>query len=96
VNEFVPNYAIPPGETLKETLWYQEMSLTELKEETGYSKEILAGVIAGRVPIDHEMARRFESAFGIPASLWLNLERNYQQDLKRIKEKMKNGNEHRR
>jgi len=84
MNKFKPNYAVPPGETLKETLSFQNMDMYELKDKTALSQEILSGVITGFLPIDFKIALRLEESLGTPASFWLNLEKNYHEDLKRI------------
>jgi len=82
--EFKPNYAVPPGRTLEDILWFRELSISELAEKTGFSQKVLADVVSDKTPIDPGMAIQFEKALGVFASFWLNLEENYQKDKKRL------------
>lgn len=83
---FRPDYAVPPGETLKETLETLGMSQAELAERTGRPKKTINEIIMGKAAITSETALQLERALGVPAYFWNNLERNYQENLARIKE----------
>ena len=83
---FQPNYAVPPGETLKETLETIGMSQAELAERTGRPKKTINEIIMGKAAITSETALQLERVLGIPASFWNNLERNYQERLARLRE----------
>jgi len=85
-NEFVPGYAVPPGETLLDTLEAIGMSQAELAERTGRPKKTINEIIKGKSAIKPETALQFERVLGIPAGFWNNLERNYQETLARINE----------
>jgi len=50
-NQFMPDYAIPPGETLAEELAAKSMSQAELAVLMGITKESLNEIIKGRAPI---------------------------------------------
>ena len=82
---FQPDYAVPPGETLKETLETIGMSQAELAERTGRPKKTINEIIMGKAAITSETALQLERVLGVPASFWNNLERNYQERLARIK-----------
>lgn len=84
-NRYKPNIAIPPGETLKEVLESQNMTQKEFAERVELSKKTVNQIIKGIAPITPETALKFESVFGIPASFWNNLERNYQETDLRLK-----------
>jgi len=81
-----PNYAIPPGETLRETLETIGMKQAELAERTGRPKKTINEIVAGKAAITAETALQLERVLGIPASFWNNLERNYRESLARLKE----------
>ena len=81
-----PNYAIPPGETLRETLEAIGMTQAELAERTGRPKKTINEIIAGKASITAETALQFERVLGVPAFFSNNLERNYQETLARLKE----------
>ena len=80
---FQPDYAVPPGETLKETLETIGMSQAELAERTGRPKKTINEIIMGKAAITSETALQLERVLGVPASFWNNLERNYQERLAR-------------
>lgn len=85
-NQFLPDYAVPPGETLLETLEAIGMSQAELSERTGRPKKTINEIIKGKAAITPETALQLERVLGVPASFWNNLERNYQESLARINE----------
>ena len=85
-NQFLPDYAVPPGETLLETLEAIGMSQAELAERAGRPKKTINEIIKGKAAITPETALQMERVLGVPASFWNNLERNYQETLARINE----------
>jgi addiction module HigA family antidote len=84
---FSPNYAIPPGETLRETLNSLGMTRAELGKRTGLSQQVIKEIVRGEASISTGMAPKLEQALGIPAFFWINLEKNYQKSMDRPKEK---------
>ncbi len=80
-NQFMPDYAIPPGETLAEELAAKSISQTELAVLIGTSKETINEIIKGKTPITAEMALKLEQVFQLPAHFWVNLEQQYQETL---------------
>jgi addiction module HigA family antidote len=85
-NSFNPNYAVPPGETLRETLESLGMTQAELAQRTGRPKKTINEIIKGKAIITPDTAIQLERALGVPASFWNNLERNYQETLARLRE----------
>lgn len=85
-NQFQPNYAIPPGTTLLETLEALGMSQAELAERTGRPKKTINEIIKGKASLTPETALQLERALGIPASFWNNLEQQYRETLARLDE----------
>jgi HTH-type transcriptional regulator/antitoxin HigA len=83
-NSFSPNYAIPPGETLRETLNALGMTRVELGKCTGLSHKVIKEIVRGEASISTEMASKLEQALGVPASFWINLEKNYRKSLDRL------------
>jgi HTH-type transcriptional regulator / antitoxin HigA len=83
---FKPNYAIAPGETLRETLETLGMSQAEFADRTGRPKKTINEIMTGKAAITAETALQFERALGVPASFWNNLERNYQETCARLRE----------
>ena len=83
---YQPNYTIPPGETLNETLETMRMTRAELANRTGRAKKMIDEIIAGKAAITAETALELERVLGICASFWNNLERNCQETKARLKE----------
>jgi addiction module HigA family antidote len=83
-NQFMPDYAIAPGETLAEELAAKSMSQAELAVRLGISEEIIDEMVKGKTPITAEMALKLESVFQLPAHFWVNLEQQYQETLLQI------------
>lgn len=78
-HEYSPDYAVPPGATLAETLKNKSMSQAELSLRTGLAEKTISQIINGVAPITYDTALKLEAAFGVPARFWNNLERNYQE-----------------
>ncbi|PHI41002.1 addiction module antidote protein, HigA family [Actinobacillus succinogenes] len=88
-NQFIPDYAISPGEILEDELEMRDMSQRELSEKTGISTKHISQIINAKAPITPETALKFERVLGMPARYWLNLETQYQEALTRIADKEK-------
>ncbi len=76
---FDPDYASPPGETLRETLEFKRMSRSELSINTGLTTETINEIIAGVAPITPDMAKKLERATGVSSRFWNNREASYRQ-----------------
>jgi addiction module HigA family antidote len=85
--KYEPDYAVPPGETLLETIEHLGMTQAELAERTGRPKKTINEIIKGKAAITPETARQLERVLGVPASFWNNLERNYREKLAEIEER---------
>ena len=83
---FDPDYAIPPGETLKELMGSLEMSQIELSKRTGLTAQSINRIIKGEQPITYDTANILELVTNVPAKMWNNLEANYREQLSKIKE----------
>jgi HTH-type transcriptional regulator/antitoxin HigA len=84
---FEPDYAIAPGETLRETIEALNMSQKELSIRTGITVQSVIRIFKGEQPISYETANRLELAVGVPASLWNNLEAQYREQLAKVNER---------
>lgn len=81
---FEPDYVVHPGETLKE---WREMvvHLPAKAAATACARmplHLYEGIEAGTTPIDDKIAGALAHGTGIPAFLWLNLERTFRAGLK--------------
>jgi len=84
---FEPDYAIPPGETLKEAMESLNMTQKELAVRTGLTVQSLNRIFKGDQPISYETANKLELATGVPAGMWNNLEAQYREQLAKAKER---------
>jgi len=82
--KYKPDFAVPPGDTLVETIDTKNMSQKELSERTGLTTKTINLIIQGKAPITPDTAYKFESVLGMPAGFWINLENNYQETIKRL------------
>ena len=85
--KYESDYAVPPGETLLETIEHLGMTQAELAERTGRPRKTINEIIKGKVAITPETARQLERVLNVPASFWNNLERNYREKLAEIEER---------
>jgi addiction module HigA family antidote len=83
---FTPDYAIPPGATLLETIQSRGFSQAELAKRTGRPLKTINEIIKGKTAITPETALQLEHVLGLPASFWNKLERNYREALAAMKE----------
>ena len=81
---FNPDYAVPPGATLLDTIEDLGMTQTELAQRMGRPLKTINEIIAGTAQIMPETALQLEKVTGIPASFWNNAESNYRERLARL------------
>lgn len=84
---FEPNYATPPGATLRDVLEALGMSQAELAERAGRPERTISQIITGKRAITAETALEFERVLGTPASFWVRREANYREALVRLEER---------
>ncbi len=83
---YEPDYAVAPGETLRETIDALGMDQRELAVRTELTPKTINWIIQGKAPLTQETALKMEHATGVPARIWNNLEMNYREQLARIEE----------
>lgn len=72
---------IHPGETLREALDDRNMTQKQLAANVGMTEQHVSRVIKGKTNISGPFAKKLEYALGIPASFWMNLQKNYDLEL---------------
>lgn len=83
---FAPDYAIPPGTTLLETIQSRGLSQAELAKRTGRPLKTINEIVKGKAAITPETALQLEHVLGVPASFWNKLDRNYREAIAAMKE----------
>src|SRR4051794_15805756 len=69
---------IPPGEYLAEVLGEYSMSQAELARRMDRPAQAINEIIQGQKAITHETALQLEQVLGVPATIWIGLESEYQ------------------
>lgn len=77
-NAYQPDYAVPPGWVLADMIEAREISQAEFARRCGRSAKLISDITAGKAPVEPETALQFERVLGMDASIWLNIEANYQ------------------
>jgi HTH-type transcriptional regulator / antitoxin HigA len=80
------DYAIPPGETLRELLEEKGLTQRDLARRSGLSPKHVNRLLQGVVPLSPDVAQRLEQVTGTPARLWNRLEADYRSDLERLRQ----------
>jgi len=81
---FEPDYAVPPGVTLEETMESLGMTQRELAKRTGLAVQSLNRIFKGEQPITTDTATILERVTDVPAAFWNNLEARYREQLAKI------------
>jgi HTH-type transcriptional regulator/antitoxin HigA len=78
---FRPDYAIPPGETLRDVIAQQSVSQAELAARAGLSPKHVNQIMQGLAPITPETAIVLERVTGVAAGFWNRREADYRETL---------------
>jgi len=81
-----PDYAVAPGETVRETMEYLGLTQREFAMRLDTSVQTLNRIFRGTQRITEEMANKLERVTGTPASFWNNFESRYRAQLAKMKE----------
>lgn len=81
---FEPDYAVPPGETLQETIAALNMDQRELATRLGMSEKHVSQIVNGVAPVTYETADKLELVTGVPSRIWNNLETKYRERLAKL------------
>ncbi len=89
VYNFDPDYAVVPGESLREILDVLHMSQKEFADRTELTVQSVSRILTGEQPITHDTALKLELVTPYSAKFWLNLELNYRTQIIKLEEKQK-------
>jgi HTH-type transcriptional regulator / antitoxin HigA len=79
-----PDYAVPPGETIREQMEHYGWSQQELAIRLDTTAQTINRIFKGEQPITLETANKLERVLGAPARFWNNLELNYREGLTKL------------
>ena len=77
-HNILSDIAIPPGETLAETIEAIGLTQAELAMRMGRPPQAINEIIRGKKAITSETAIELDRVLGTPAHVWINLEKEYQ------------------
>ena len=86
--KYLPDYAVPPGETLRDTIQAMGMSQADLSRRTGLSAKHINQIVQGTAPISPDTALALEQVVGVPARFWDALEATYQARTNKLRERV--------
>lgn len=86
-NELVFWGAVAPGEILEEKLQEMNVDINDFAARIGYTPKTMNELLKGKCRVSIEMAYALEFGTKIPVSNWLELQKQYDEDLWRIKVK---------
>lgn len=78
MNQYRPDYAVPPGWVLAERLEAQGISHAEFARRCDRSVKLISEIISVRALIEPMTADQFERVLGVDAVIWLGIEKDYQ------------------
>ena len=78
---FEPDYAVAPGETLRETLETMGKTQVDLADALNMRPKLVNEIMDGVAPITDTIASKLQIFTGVPARMWNNLEANYRAQL---------------
>lgn len=81
---YEPDYAVPPGQTLLETIASLGMDQKELATRMSLSEKHVSQIVNGIAPISYQTADKLELVTGVPARVWNNLEMKYRERLAKL------------
>lgn len=81
---FAPDYATPPGSTLRELLDDRGLGQSDLAVRMGMSEKTVSQIINGVAPLTYETAEKLEMVLGVPARFWNTRELHYRESQSRI------------
>ena len=84
INQYQPDYAVPPGWVIMERLAVHGISHAEFARRCDRSAKLISEIIAGKAPVEPRTALQFEKVLGVDASIWLGIETDYR--LRQIRE----------
>ena len=87
--EYKPDFAVPPGETLRETMAYRNMSIKELSKRADITEQSIIRILDDQQPISQETAYKLEQVLGNTAQFWNDLETRYQEQILKLREREK-------
>ncbi len=85
VNKYAPSYIVTPGEVLETYMKAYHIDIIKLALRLDCRTTTIEGILNEGGSLTEDMAIKLSTLFHRPIHFWLNLEEDYQEDLKRLK-----------
>ena len=84
LEKFEPDWTVCPGATILDILAERNISIKDFQNKTGKSEEYINKILYGKISISNDFAKILEDILGCPASFWINRDRQWVNDKKRL------------
>lgn len=84
MNEYAPDFASPPGDTIRECLEDRRIAINSFARKLREPIDVVAGLLEGTRAITPDLATRLEKIFGVEKQFWLNRQKHYEEAQKRL------------
>ena len=81
---FRPNWASPPGETIRTVLHNKGVSVDSFRLEIGLDESQMAALLAGVLPVTPAIAKGLAKSVGSTAHFWLERQKQYRDSLEEL------------
>jgi len=81
---FETDWTTAPGESLQEAIEVEGFTPEQAAETSGIPYPVFLGILNGAVPITEDIAKKLTKVARYSVQFWLNSEKRYQYDLKRL------------
>ena len=81
---FLPDYAVPPGETVAEAIEAAGLSIESVCQNSSVTQDELLAAIRVQTPFDQRMIDLLQERVGLPAALLVRLQDNFLNDCARL------------
>lgn len=82
--QFVPRWASPPGDTIREALAVRNLDKETLVEELGLHPDALGALLEGSTPMTIRLADQLALVVGGSVEFWMTRDGQYRADLQRV------------
>lgn len=82
--DFIPRWASPPGDTIKDALHEQHLDPGTLADALELSQKDFDALLEGEIPLTIRLAERLSSAIGGSVEFWMTRDGQYQADRSRV------------
>lgn len=84
VETFQPQWASPPGDTIRDILRERGLDSTVLSSVVGIGSETAEAILGGQEPITLDLARKLSASLGASVQFWIARDAQYRDDLTRL------------